>query len=69
MDEIDRAIAALMQHLEAAITDPEIAGVPLLAERIKRFTPLLVPERGVDSNDGAMAAVESCQGKIEMSGS
>jgi hypothetical protein len=59
MDEIDRAIAALKRHLEAAIADPEISAVPALAERIRRFEPLLVPERGTDSNDGVMAAVES----------
>jgi hypothetical protein len=59
MDEIDRAIAALKRYIEAAITDPEIAAIPLLVERIKRFAPLLVPERGVDSTDGVMAAVES----------
>jgi hypothetical protein len=59
MAEIDRAIAALKRHIEAAITDPEIAAVPLLVERIKRFAPLLVPERGADSNDGVMTAVES----------
>jgi hypothetical protein len=59
MDKIDRAIAALKRYIEAAITDPEIAAIPLLVERIKRFAPLLVPERGADSNDGVMAAVES----------
>jgi hypothetical protein len=45
MDEIDHAVAALKRHLEAATTDPEIAAVPLLVERIERFAPLLVPER------------------------
>ena len=59
MAEIDRAIAALKRYLQAAITDPEIAAIPLLVERIKRFTPLLVPERGNDSIDGVMAAAES----------
>jgi hypothetical protein len=59
MDEIDHAIAALKRYIEAAITDPEIAAIPLLVDRIKRFAPLLVPERGADSNDGVMAAVES----------
>jgi hypothetical protein len=59
MAEIDRAIAALKRYIEAAITDPEIAAIPLLVERIKRFAPLLVPERGANSNDGVMAAVES----------
>lgn len=58
MDEIDRAIAALKRYIEAAITDPEIAAIPLLVERIKRFAPLLVPERET-STDGVMAAVES----------
>jgi hypothetical protein len=45
MDELDRAVAALKRHLEAAIAAQEISAVPLLVERIKRFTPLLVPER------------------------
>lgn len=58
MDEIDRAVAALKRYIEAAITDPEIAAIPLLVERIKRFAPLLVPERET-STDGVMAAVES----------
>jgi UDP-N-acetylmuramyl tripeptide synthase len=60
MDEIDRAIAALKRHIEAATTDPEIAAVPLLVERIKRFALLLVPERGADNDSTALAAaVES----------
>jgi hypothetical protein len=59
MDEIDRANAALKRYIEAAITDPEIAAIPLLVERIKRFAPLLVPERGADSDDGVMAVAES----------
>jgi hypothetical protein len=42
---IDAALEALRRHLHAAAADPEIAAVPALAERIKRFTPLLVPER------------------------
>jgi hypothetical protein len=58
MDEIDRAIAALKRYIEAAITDPEIAAIPFLVERIKRFAPLLVPEQET-STDGVMAAVES----------
>jgi hypothetical protein len=64
MAEIDRAIAALKRHIEAAITDPEIAAVPLLVERIKRFAPLLVPEREIEISTGKngaalSAAVES----------
>jgi hypothetical protein len=61
MDEIDRAIAALKRHIEAATTDPEIAAIPPLVERIKRFAPLLVPERETSTGNGAAlaAAVES----------
>jgi hypothetical protein len=61
MDEIDHAIAALKRYIEAAITDPEIAAIPLLVDRIKRFAPLLVPERETSTGNGAAlaAAVES----------